>query len=70
MPGRPSNMSVQGPWALMRFFSSGIVSQSGGAMRVQQVVGGRDVSYRVQVNTLANPFTLPALTKFTCPTGL
>lgn len=70
MQGRPSTFTVQGPWALMRFLGLGSVSQSGGTMRAQFVLGGRDVSYSIQVGTLANPFFLPALTQFACPTGL
>jgi type VI secretion system protein ImpL len=70
MQGRPSTFSLQGPWALMRLLGMGSVSQSGGTMRAQFVLGGRDVSYSIQVGTLANPFFLPALSQFSCPTGL
>jgi type VI secretion system protein ImpL len=34
------------------------------------VIGGRDVAYTFQVGSLANPFFLPALSQFTCPSGI
>jgi hypothetical protein len=34
------------------------------------VIGGRDVVYKVQTSTRNNPFALPALTQFACPSAL
>jgi len=68
--GRQSSINFEGPWALMRLFDAGSVSKSGDDIRATFVVGGRDVSYTIQVGSLANPFFLPALTEFSCPAGL
>jgi type VI secretion system protein ImpL len=71
LPGRQSQLMIEGPWALMRLFTQyGSLSTHNGIMRATFVLGGRDVSYSIQVGTLANPFFLPALSQFSCPTGL
>ena len=46
------------------------VARPADGMRARFVIGGRDVIYTIQVGSVANPFFLPALTQFTCPTGL
>ena len=48
----------------------GSVSKTSDAMRARFVIGGRDVTYTIQVGSVANPFSLPAMTQFTCPTGI
>lgn len=68
--GRQSFINFQGPWALMRLFDAGSVTRQGDNMQARFVVGGRDVSYTIQVGSLDNPFSLPALSEFACPTGL
>lgn len=70
MEGRASNLSVQGPWALMRLLDAGSVSRSGEDIRARFVIGGRDVAYNIKVGSIANPFFLPALSEFKCPSGL
>ncbi|WEX10854.1 type VI secretion system membrane subunit TssM [Chelativorans sp. AA-79] len=70
IPGRQSLVSVAGPWALMRLLDAGSVSRSGDSILARFVIGGRDVAYTIQVGSLANPFFLPALSEFSCPTGL
>ena len=62
-------MTVPGPWALMRVLARNTVSRRGDTLRVTIMVGGRDVSYSIQVGTVLNPFFLPALSEFSCPTG-
>jgi type VI secretion system protein ImpL len=69
IPGRDSTMAARGPWAFMRLLSKGSVSQGGDGVSVRFLVGGREVSYKIAVNSLANPLTLPALHEFKCPTG-
>jgi len=39
-------------------------------MRARFVIGGRDVTYNFQIGSIANPFNLPALAQFGCPSGL
>jgi type VI secretion system protein ImpL len=70
LPGRDNTVTVQGPWALLRIMARNITSHKGDTLRVTIMVGGRDVSYSIQVGTVLNPFFLPALSEFNCPTGL
>jgi type VI secretion system protein ImpL len=69
MIGRASNASFQGPWALMRLIRAGASSARGNVMIVNLTIGGRGVAYRIQVDSIVNPFFLKALSDFTCPTG-
>ncbi|PSJ57017.1 type VI secretion system membrane subunit TssM [Kumtagia ephedrae] len=70
IPGRASGVVTEGDWALMRLFEYGSVSQTPDGMRARFVIGGRDVAYSIRVGSVANPFFLPALTQFSCPSGL
>jgi len=70
IPGRPSELSRNGPWALKRLLDAGSVSSRGDELAARFVIGGREVSYRIQVGSLSNPFTLKALGDFKCPAGL
>jgi type VI secretion system protein ImpL len=70
LPGRESSVSIQGPWALMRLIDRNTVSRRGDELRLRIVIGGRDVDYAIRVGTLFNPFFLPALSEFSCPSGL
>ena len=45
-------------------------SRKGDTIRLTIQVGGRDVSYSIQVGTVLNPVFLPALSEFNCPTSL
>ncbi|SON55886.1 type VI secretion protein IcmF [Hartmannibacter diazotrophicus] len=71
LPGRTNDVFArQGPWAFMRLVQSARVSQvTASDMVVRFIVGGRQVSYRVNVGSSVNPFTLRALKTFSCPTG-
>ena len=70
IPGRASAVLTEGGWAFMRLLEYGSVSQTSDGMRARFVIGGRDVVYTIQVGSVANPFFLPALTQFSCPSGL
>lgn len=70
IPGRLSSIGVEGPWALMRLLDAGTISRSGDNIQARFVIGGRDVAYTIQVGSIANPFFLPALSEFRCPSGL
>jgi type VI secretion system protein ImpL len=70
MPGRESTLEVAGPWSFMRLLDMGSVSKAGDDIRARFVIGGRDVTYNVQVGSISNPFFLRALSEFNCPTGL
>ena len=68
--GTPSTLKEEGAWALYRLLLSGSISETGDKMSVRFVIGGRQVSYRIKVGSLENPFLLPALRSFTCPKNL
>ncbi len=34
------------------------------------VIGGRQLSYQINVSSLLNPLALPALREFRCPKGI
>ena len=70
IPGRRSEFSVSGPWAFKRLLEAGSVSRRGDRITARFVIGGREVSYRIQVGSLSDPFTLKALQQFKCPAGL
>jgi type VI secretion system protein ImpL len=67
---RESVLRYQGPWALLQFLRDGNPRQVGDAIQVGYVIGGRNISYEVRVESLLNPFNLAELTEFRCPTGL
>jgi type VI secretion system protein ImpL len=65
-----STLRFTGPWALYRLLNAGGMSRSGDKLSVRFVIGGREVSYQIKVGSLENPFALPALRNFNCPSGL
>lgn len=70
IPGRDAALQKSGPWALLRLIDAASVSRKGDDLMARFVIGGREVSYKIQVGSVANPFFLPALGAFHCPTGL
>ncbi len=70
LTGRKSQITNSGPWGLMRLLRQGNVSRKGDNLNARFVIGGREVSYIIQVGSLSNPFSLRALNSFRCPTGL
>jgi type VI secretion system protein ImpL len=68
--GSKSSVAFDGPWALFQLLNYGGLSQSGDKLSVRFVIGGREVSYQIKVGSLENPFALPALRNFNCPSGL
>ncbi len=71
MPDRKSNLERNGPWALFRLIDAGSPPiQSGNAVKVSFVVGGREVSYQFASASLVNPLSMPSLRQFKCPNGL
>jgi type VI secretion system protein ImpL len=69
-PDRSSSIGFRGSWALYRLLNAGRMSRSGDTLSVRYVLGGREVSYRIRIGSLADPFSLPALRAFRCPAGL
>lgn len=70
MRGRESSTAVNGGWAFVRFLNQGSPKYAGNSVQVRYTVGGRHISYRIDIGGKSNPFALPALSKFQCPTGL
>jgi len=70
IPGRSSSITINGPWSLMRLVDAGKPQRKGDVLRVRYPIGGRYVSYNVQVASVSNPFFMRALSDFKCPTGL
>lgn len=68
LPGRDSSLKFQGVWALKRLFESGSLTRNGDALEARFVIGGRDVSYAIRAGAAGNPFAIPALSGFSCPT--
>jgi type VI secretion system protein ImpL len=67
--GRESSIGTTGAWALMRLLD-GRVPPGSNEFIARFVIGGREVSYKIQVGSVFNPFSLPALSEFKCPSGL
>ncbi len=70
MNNRESQKVYQGPWAFMQFLRDGNPRQVGDVMQVSYVLGGRNITYEIRVNSLVNPFNMSELREFRCPTGL
>lgn len=70
MNNRESQVLFQGPWAFLQFLRAGNPRQIGDVMQVDYVIGGRNISYEVRVNSLVNPFNMSELREFHCPTGM
>jgi type VI secretion system protein ImpL len=66
----PVGVSWDGVWSIYRMLDSGSVLKQGEALVVSHVVGGRDISYQLNVSSLQNPLTLKALQEFRCPTSI
>ncbi|PBB93760.1 type VI secretion system membrane subunit TssM [Mesorhizobium sp. WSM3864] len=67
MPGRESALKFEGPWALKRLLDKASVTSNGAGAEARFVIGGRDVAYKMESGSGANPFLLPALSAFSCP---
>lgn len=69
LPGRESSIRFDGPWALKRLLDAGTVTRNGDSLETRFVIGGRDVVYTIQAGPIGNPFSLHALSGFSCPTS-
>jgi type VI secretion system protein ImpL len=68
-PGRVSTLERFGPWAAFRLIEAGSATKTGETLSVRFSVGGRTVAYQINPVTPQNPFTLPALREFRCPSA-
>ena len=69
LPGRESVIRFDGSWALKRLLDRATVTRNGDNLEARFVIGGRDVAYTIQINSTGNPFSLPAISGFNCPSG-
>jgi type VI secretion system protein ImpL len=71
VPGQePSSIERSGPWALFRLVEAGAPVPRGDKIIVNYIVGGRTLGYTIGAGSALNPFTLPALREFRCPSVL
>ncbi len=71
IPGAlPSTIERRGPWSLFRLIEAGAPVVHGDSVTASYIVGGRELQYQVRAGTMLNPFTLPALREFHCPSDL
>ena len=67
---RDSELVLQGGWSFLRFLMEGQPKLAGSSVQVRYVLGGRDISYRIDVASEKNPFFMRELSEFKCPRGL
>ena len=67
---QPATVQRDGVWSFFRLLDSGTVLKQGDALIASFNVGGREVSYQINVGSIMNPLQLPALREFRCPAGL
>ncbi len=67
MTDRQNDVATSGPWAFMRLLGMGKVNPVQRGADVSFVLGGREVSFSLEISTDKNPFGLPALSQFKCP---
>lgn len=64
-------LSKDGPWALFRLLDGAEIRKTNVSDRTRVIfsVGGRIGIFQMQSGSVLNPFALPALSKFSCPTS-
>jgi type VI secretion system protein ImpL len=71
-PPGSSNLKFEGAWALFRMFDEVKIKETNQLERFVATinVGDRKAVFEVMASSVRNPFRLPELTQFRCPTGL
>ena len=69
LPLAESILSRDGPWAAFRLLDAGEVRNTNVLDRKRVIfnVGGRIAIFDLQSGAVLNPFSLPALSRFSCP---
>jgi len=64
-----SAITQSGPWAWFRMLDAAEVRNTNAPDRKRVIfnIGGRIAIFNMQTNTSINPFSLPTLSKFSCP---
>ena len=69
--GQPgSTLEKSGAWSFFRLLDAASPVMRGDRLVASFLLGGREIQYQFATGTTQNPFTLPALREFHCPTGL
>jgi type VI secretion system protein ImpL len=68
--GAPSVLERSGPWALFRLLDAASPIHRGDRVIASLIVGGRELQYQFTAGSVQNPFALPALREFRCPSGI
>jgi type VI secretion system protein ImpL len=71
-PSGTSGITYDGPWALFRMFDSVQIQDTGQAERFLTTfeVEGRRTTFEIFASSVRNPFRLPELSQFRCPSAL
>ena len=67
--GAGNAVTRDGPWALFRLLSAAELRRTNVSDRMRVIfnIGGRISIFQLQTGSISNPFTLEALSKFSCP---
>ncbi len=69
--GSSPSLRTEGPWALFRLMDKGQVRHLGAeSLQVAIAVNGRQMIYQLRADSVFNPFSLPELRHFACPSSL
>ncbi len=69
--GAQNSIQTQGAWAFFRLLDRARISRSrSDAFTASFSVGGKSASFAVQAGSVLNPFSLPALRSFSCPSSM
>jgi type VI secretion system protein ImpL len=70
-PGaQPTVLEKTGAWSLFRILDLGGATPRGNQVVANFILASRDLQYQFAVGSTINPFTLPALRTFRCPSGI
>jgi type VI secretion system protein ImpL len=71
-PSGSSGMRFEGPWALFRMFDGVKIEETNQLERFIAVIAveGRRAVFEILASSVRNPFRLPELSQFRCPTAL
>lgn len=71
-PSGASGITFEGPWALFRMFDEVKIEETNQMERFVAAisVGGRRTVFEILASSVRNPFRLPELSQFRCPTAL
>lgn len=69
---RPSALLFEGnSWTFIELLAAASAKQQiGDTLRATFTIGGRNITYDLTVNAIANPFTMPEIREFSCPQSI